>query len=262
MNGTMRMRAGWRLVLAGMALVMSGQLLGQTPRNVADSALTTPHFHLSFGTFVPQGDLSERYGWGGEVGLAMHVKTRSRFYYGLTARFGFGASVTEPALLANLLSPQGELIDNEGQVALVTITGRSGRFTADFGYLFPSRGPHANPNSGWLMRVGIGSYHHRIHFENTENRITQLEDPYLAGYDRLAWGWCVEPFFGYWYMAPSKRVNWFAGVSALGARTWPQRPMNFDDGSIEEDPRFDAGVALTAGWVLHMYHRSPAVFWN
>lgn len=243
---------------AAVALPTRGQLM----RNIADSSLTAPHFEVAFGGLVPQGDLAERFGAGGEVSVGLHVKSASRLYYGVSARFGFGASVTEPSLLANLLSPQGELIDNEGQVALITISGRSGRFTGDVGYLFPARGRRANANSGWLLKVGVGSYHHRIHFENTENRITQLEQPYLSGYDRLAWGWCVEPFVGYWHMSPMKRVNWFAGVSALGARTWPQRPMNFDDGSVEKHPRFDAGVALTAGWILHMYHRAPAVFWD
>jgi hypothetical protein len=256
--------AGWRrlaLAVFGSCFAFLG-LSGQIHRNIADSALTAVHFDLSFGALAPQGDLAERFGAGGEVGMAMHVKTRSGFYGGVSARFGFGASVTEPALLANLLSPAGELIDNEGQVAFVTISGRSGRFTGDVGYLFPSRGQHANANSGWLLKVGLGSYHHRIHFENTENTIAQLEDPYLAGYDRLAWGWCVEPFFGYWHMSPMKRVNWYAGCSALGARTWPQRPMNFDDGSVESEARFDAGLGVTAGWVLHMYHRAPAVFWD
>lgn len=252
------LKAGFMTAFTGCWFLVHGQLT----RNIADSSLTAAHLEVTFGGMLPQGDLAARFGAGGEVGVGFHVKSASRAYFGGSARFGFGAAVTEPSLLANLLSPQGELIDNEGQVALITITGRSGRFTADVGYLFPSRGPHANANSGWLVKVGVGSYHHRVHFENTENRITQLEQPYLSGYDRLAWGWCVEPFAGYWYMSPMKRVNWFAGVSALGARTWPQRPMNFDDGSVEVEPRFDAGVALTAGWILHMYHRAPAVFWN
>jgi hypothetical protein len=252
----------WRALAGAWLVLMAHQASGQTARNVADSALVAPHISVSFGGRSPEGDLAQRFGAGGEVGVSFHVKARSGLYWGTSAHFGFGASVTEPSLLANLLSPAGELIDNEGQVALVTITGRSGRFTGDFGYLFPSHGRHANANSGWLLKVGVGSFHHRIHFENTENTIAQLKQPYLAGYDRLAWGWCVEPFFGFWYMSPLKRVNWFAGVSALGARTWPQRPMNFDDGSVEVGPRFDAGVGMTAGWVLHMYHREPVTFWN
>ena len=251
-----------RAVGAALWTLSALHVSGQSARNVADSALTAPHIAVSFGGYSPEGDLAQRFGAGGEVGVSFHVKARSGFYWGTAARFGFGASVTEPTLLANLLSPAGELIDNEGQVALVTITGRSGRFTGDVGYLFPARGRHANANSGWLVKVGLGSYHHRIHFENTENTIAQLESPYLAGYDRLAWGWCVEPFFGYWHMSTLKRVNWFAGVSAWGARTWPQRPMNFDDGSVEVGPRFDASVGLTAGWVLHMYEREPVTFWN
>lgn len=245
------------------AMLQCGLSVGaQTDRQIADSALTAVHLDVSFGALMPEGNLAQRYGAGGEVGVGFHAKFRSNWYSGASARFGFGASVTEPSLLANLLSPAGELIDNEGQVALITITGRSGRFMLEGGRLFPSRGRYGNPNSGWLFKVGAGSYHHRIHFENTENTISQLEQPYLAGYDRLTWGWCVEPFLGYWHMSPLKRVNWFAGASFLAARTWPQRPMNFDDGTTDPGPRFDAGLGITAGWVLHMYHRAPATYWN
>ena len=44
--------------------------------------------------------------------------------------------------------------------------------------------PNGPANSGILATFGAGSLHHRVHFENTENEITQLQDPYLAGYDR------------------------------------------------------------------------------
>jgi hypothetical protein len=250
----------WLLMVVGLLLPLKSW--SQTHRDIADSSLHAVHMDFSFGALVPQGNLSERFGTGGEVGIGAHVKTRSNWYLGVSSRFGFGASVSQPGLLSNLLTPAGELIDNEGQVALVTITGRSGRISADLGYLFPSRGMRSNANSGWLFKVGVGSFHHRIHFENTENIIAQLEEPYLAGYDRLTWGWSIEPFIGYWYMSPAKRVNWFAGFSALGAKTWPQRPMNFDTGLVEVEPRFDAGLGFTAGWVLHMYHRAPVTFWN
>ena len=92
----------------------------------------------------------------------------------------------ELGVLSNLLTPTGQLIDNEGQVALLTLSGKGGWFTLDAGKLFPLA--NTNPNSGVLVMLGVGSVHHRVHFENTENRITQLEEPYVSGYDRLTWG--------------------------------------------------------------------------
>ena len=60
------------------------------------------------------------------------------------------------------MTPNGQLIDNEGQVALLTISGRSGLFTLDGGRLFPL--PGMNPNTGILFLAGMGSVHHRVHF--------------------------------------------------------------------------------------------------
>jgi len=32
----------------------------------------------------------------------------------------------------------------------------------------------SNPNSGWLLQGGLGSIHHNVNFEYTENRIGPL----------------------------------------------------------------------------------------
>ena len=138
----------------------------------------------------------------------------------------------EEGVLSNLLTPNGQLIDNEGQVALLTISGRSGLFTFDGGRLFPL--PGMNPNTGILLLAGVGSVHHRVHFENTENPITQLDQPYLSGYDRLTWGVAVKEFVGSWHMSDTGLDTWFGGLEFWQARTWPQRPMNFDTQEVEE----------------------------
>ena len=109
-----------------------------------------------------------------------------------------------------------------------------------------------NPNTGILLLAGVGSVHHRVHFENTENPITQLDQPYLSGYDRLTWGVAVKEFVGYWHMSDNGLINWFGGLEFWQARTWPQRPMNFDTQEVEEGPRNDRFVSLQVGWVFHI----------
>ena len=229
-------------------------------RSVRDSALFTPHMHIHGGLGTAAGDLGLRFGGGGVFGAGAHVKFPSGWMVGVNASFSFGLDLKEVGVLSNLLTPNGQLIDNEGQVALLTLSGRSGLFTVDGGRLFPL--PGRNPNTGIQILTGLGSFHHRVHFENTENRITQLEQPYLAGYDRLTWGVAAKEFIGYWQMSDNGLVNWYGGVEFWQARTWPQRPMNFDTQLVDEGPRFDAFAAVKLGWVFHIYKRTNPEHWN
>ena len=69
----------------------------------------------------------------------------------------------------------------------------------------------------------------------------------------------VKEFVGYWHMSDNGLVNWFGGLEFWQARTWPQRPMNFDTQEVEEGPRNDRFVSLQVGWVFHIYKRSSSV---
>ena len=82
-------------------------------RSVRDSALTTPHFHLHGGIGNAAGDLGLRYGSGGNFGVGLHVKMKSGLYTGVQVDFGFGMGLKEPGVLSNLLTPAGQLIDDD-----------------------------------------------------------------------------------------------------------------------------------------------------
>jgi len=233
--------------------------LGAQGRSVRDSVLFSPYIQVHGGLGSSAGDLGLRFGTGGHVGAGAHLKTTKNWFFGGQASFGFGMELKELGVLSNLLTPSGQLIDNEGQVALLTLSGKGGWFTLDAGKLFPLA--KTNPNSGILVMIGAGSVHHRVHFENTENRITQLEEPYVSGYDRLTLGVAARQFIGYWHMSDNGLVNWFGGLELWEARTWPQRPMNFDTLIPDEGPRFDAMASIQIGWVFHIYKRSNPEHW-
>lgn len=251
------MRTASIIALCAACAFASFSTSAEAQRSVRDSALFSPHIHIQGGAGAALGDLGDRFGSGGNFGAGFHLKYPSGWFTGVNATFGFGYGVEEEGVLSNLLTPNGQLIDNEGQVALLTITGRSGLFTLDAGRLFNL--PGKNPNTGILFMAGVGSVHHRVHFENTENPITQLAQPYLSGYDRLAWGVAVKEFLGYWHMSDDGLINWFGGLELWQARTWPQRPMNFDTQEVEVGPRNDRFVSLQIGWVFHIYKRSSSI---
>ena len=122
----------WALLLCFCACDASAQ-----GRAVRDSVLFSPYFQIHGGLGSSAGDLGLRFGSGGYVGAGAHVKTTKNWFFGGQASFGFGMELKEFGVLSNLLTPTGQLIDNEGQVALLTLSGKGGWFTLEAGKLFP-----------------------------------------------------------------------------------------------------------------------------
>ena len=160
--------------------------------------------------------------------------------------------MNEPGLLSDLMTPQGQIIDNEGDIAKITVTGRGGQFGLGVGKIFST--PWSNPNSGWMVKLGAGSLHHNVHFDYSENRISPLEDERVKGYDRMRWGACGELWMGYWLMSNDQRINAFVGSPSVWPNLQP-RTQNFDTLDVN---------APEAGWldrprsrlVFHIYQRA------
>ena len=82
------------------------------------------------------------------------LKTEGNGYFYLKATSWSGADVSEPGLLSDLMTPQGQIIDNEGDIAKITVTGRGGQFGLGVGKVFPRR--PATPTAAGCSRVASG----------------------------------------------------------------------------------------------------------
>ena len=248
-------------VLLGVALGLfeGPRLHAQTDRDLDQVSVRSPHVGLVFGSLAPQGDWAARYGFFGEVGMTAGLKTESNGYLYVKATSLSGADVNEPGLLSDLTTEQGHIIDNEGDVAQITVTGRGAQFGLGIGKIFPTA--NSNPNSGWMVKVGAGSLHHNVHFLYTENRISPLEGERVKGYDRMRWGVYGEVWAGYWLMSNDQRINAFAGVSAAVAKTFALRSINFDTLEPNAPEVWDGWMGFEAGWIFHIYKRAAKEFW-
>ena len=251
-------RAFW---LAVVCLWMGGLgVVGaQTDRDLDQTSVRSPHIGLVFGGSAPQGAWSERYGFFGQIGLTAGLKTENNGYVYVKGTSWSGADVKELGLLSDLMTPQGQIIDNEGDIAQITVTGRGGQYGAGVGKIFPA--PWANPNSGWMVKLGAGSLHHHVHFLYTENRISPLEGERLKGYDRMRWGAYGELWAGFWLMSSNQRINAFAGFSLGAAQTFALRSQNFDTLEMNDPEAWDGWMGLEAGWVFHIYKRAAKEYW-
>ena len=222
---------------------------------VRDSSLFNPHFSITYGYHLPGGDMANRFGNNQALGGGFHIKSRTNWYYGVQGTYIFGNKVTEPKLLQNMLTEDGFVLDNQGQITKLYIQERGFSVTANFGRLFNFCGP--NPNSGLLVMCGAGLLQHKIRIEHQETNVEQLEGDYRKGYDRLSNGFTAYQFVGYYLMSSNKLVNFFAGLEAYQAFTRSRRDLNFDTMTSDTARRRDQLFGFRVGWMVHLYQRAP-----
>ena len=93
-----------------------------------------------------------------------------------------------------------------------------------------------SPGSGIALELFGGFWEHKLHFQNRGNRLTQLDEPHIKGYDRLTGGWMVMPRLGYVHDSSNDLVRFQFGVEAMFGRLQPNRVWNAD--TMTADSRF------------------------
>jgi hypothetical protein len=212
-----------------------------------------------YGHHIPVADLAKRFGKSGSLGLALDIKDKKSHYWGVQVQYHFGNRVTEPGLIQNLYTNNGEILDNQGQPSIVYIQQRGWTACVEGGHLFNTLGP--NLNSGLLATIGLGMMTHKIRIEHQSHEINALNGEYLKGYDRLTAGIMGRAFLGYFYMSNNKLVKIVAGFEWIQGQTKSFRGYNYDTQMMDNDRRSDGYFGLKLGWVLHLYQRAPDKFY-
>ncbi len=240
-----------KFILSSIAIFLS--LMGAAQFQVRDSMLFNPHISVSMAYQTPAGDMADRFGNSGSPGVGFHIKSKTNWYYGIKGIYFFGNKVNERGLLGNLRTQSGEILDNQGQISILYIQERGYAISLEGGRLFNFIG--ANPNSGLLLTGGVGFLQHKIRIEHQTNEITQLEDEYLKGYDRLTNGLALNQFIGYYHMGTNRLVNFWIGIESYQGFTQSRRDFNFDTRTTDTTKRLDVLFGLRAGWFINLYRR-------
>lgn len=244
-------------VLPILLVLLHGAAIGQsTP---PEETGFDPGFQagIHIGGQVPAGLLSERFGPSNTVGLLAQHISAAGWRWGVHYRFQTGAEVREPGLLDNLRDPNGHIVDNEGRIALITPQQRGSLFFVSVGKAWPAA--FLPKGSGLFLEAGLGFWEHKVHFQNRGNRLTQLDEPYVMGYDRLTGGWLVLPRTGYVHDARNGLVRFQCGIEAMLGRLQPNRSWNADTMTSDAGPRADRAFGLFAAWILRLKARSTNV---
>lgn len=241
----------WTCSALLLALLASPPSLAQG--GLRDTTIALTLVTASYSYQMPGGDLSERFGANSNIGLSALRKNKRNYLLGAEGGFLFGDKVREPGLLTNMITVQGQIVDQEGVMADVLLYQRGYTVMAVVGKIIPVAGP--NPNSGMLLKLGGGYMRHKIRIQTQKNDVPQLEGEYLEGYDRLAAGPMMMLFVGYQNLSNNRRVNFQVGFEMNLAVTEPLRAINFDTQRADTGSRFDGLIGIRAGWCLPIYKR-------
>ncbi|HYG51297.1 MAG TPA: hypothetical protein VD905_10365 [Flavobacteriales bacterium] len=241
-----------QIVLTILLVISASALLAQG--EIKDSSLRITAVRLSYAAQLPAGNMVQRFGWNSQLGLHVDYKTTGNVLFGLESSFIFGKKVKED-VMSNLRTSDSAIIDQNGAYAIVLAYERGFMINAYTGYLWSKIGP--NPNSGLLIKAGVGFLQHKIRIEHNKNPVPALSDEYLYGYDRLTNGINFTEFIGYQLLSNSRLLNFFAGFEFTQGFTQSRRDWNFNEYKKDETKRKDYLYGIRVGWILPLYKRAP-----
>ncbi|NQT78036.1 MAG: hypothetical protein HQ565_10000 [Bacteroidetes bacterium] len=228
--------------------------------NVRDSIIFTPLVYATYGFHGLGGDIAEMYGPSSTLGAGLGIKTRSNFYFGLEYNYLFGGKVKKgDEIIAEILTHDGQIIGQGGEYAIFQYMQQGHMIWGQIGKIFPVFSP--NPNSGILIKLGVGFVQHRMNVSVQENSALQLKDDYKLGYDRLTNGIGLNQFIGYVFLGDSRIWNFYAGFDFSQAWTKNRREMNFDTRAKDDTQHFDLFYGFKIGWVIPLYRRAPSGYY-
>jgi hypothetical protein len=202
----------------------------------------------ALGFQMPGGDMADRFGVSSSIGPGFQVKTKSNWIFGADINFIFGNQISEDSLIQNLLTVDGFVISDQGQVADLSFYERGFFAAARVGKVIPVFG--SNPNSGIMITVGAGMLQHKIRIAVEDNLAAALRDDYKKGYDRLTNGFSTTQFIGYMHVGESRVSNFFAGFEFVQGWTKNRRSMNFDTMRRDDAERLDLLYGVKVGWLI------------
>ncbi len=221
--------------------------------SIRDTTLSFPMIGIVTSYQLPGGDLADRFGNNLNVGAVFQWKFRNNILIGLEGNFLFGENVKENSFLDAFKTPDGNIIDGNGQYAIVALRERGFKFEIKTGKIFPIIGP--NKNSGLMTTLGVGFIQHKIRIETPSGNIPYLEGEYKKGFDRLTNGLSLTEFLGYMNFSNHKLVNFYAGIECTQGFTKNKRAQNFDTGIQDTKSRTDLLFGIRLGWVFPIYKR-------
>lgn len=200
----------------------------------------------------PQNDLKKRFGSFSSVGIDLGYKLFNNLEFFAGINPAFGSRVKEVGMLDSMIGSSKDLIDANGNLALIKLYMRGTNMNVGLSYVIPV---NANKNSGIWIGFAVGYFSHKIKFQYAENILPQLDNGMYKGYDRYSAGRTFTQTIGYRYFSPKNYLNFFAGVEFMQAKTTNLRGYNYDTRTFDNAVRADRWIAFKGGILLPIFSK-------
>ncbi|MCB0539045.1 MAG: hypothetical protein KDE33_16145 [Bacteroidetes bacterium] len=222
-----------------------------------ESEDTKPEYHDVFlispviSVQFPGADMAKRFGIGYQFGLAADYKFKANWQIGAEGGFLFGTKVKETDHIKHTLASNGQTITNEGPLDDVNLNLRGAivKLNAGKGFYFRK----SKPNSGLLVKLGIGYMQHKILIDVDKKKTPQLTGNYAKGYDRFSNGILLSQYIGLIKLNKGKFVNLALGFELTEAFTHNARPYDFYLNQKLKETRVDLMYGIKLNWYIPVY---------
>jgi len=207
---------------------------------------------MSVGAQTPGGHLQDRFGNSLSFGLGTDMITHEKnWIFGLEGYYFFGTQVKQD-VLANLRTPQGQIIGNDRSYADIQLRQRGYYMGLLAGKLFLI--PSKEKRSGVRVTVGGGFMQHKIRIQDDPVRqVPQLLGEYRKGYDQLSNGLAFNQYIGYQMLSNDGRINFTAGFEFTQGFTQNRRSYSFNLMGQDTTERTDLLYTFRLTWILPFY---------
>lgn len=216
----------------------------------AQKASNVLHLTPQYGAYMPLGNLSERFGFSQSFGFSGDYIWGGKLGLGLEGQYHFGNKVKENDLLNSLLS-SGFMVGDDGDLVPVGFEQRGMSLMTWLSKNFPFS--PKSPNSGLLVKVGMGYTLHKISYNVDRNAVPQFSPQYRTGYDRLSGGIVFSQFIGLMKCEQQRFANLYLGIEFQEGLTSNLRPWDLATNTSLDASRFDLRIGLKLGWIIPVW---------
>lgn len=233
--------------------------LSAKSQTVTDSLAAFPFVRFQYQRISPGGDFETTYGALNEIGGAIGFKSKSNWQFDIEAGYYFGAEFKRTNMLNDIINSDGSATDSDGELIKLIYEIRAVNVLASVGKIIPIS--KNNPNSGILIKAGVGYLQHRIKVDFRDGTAFQLSDENLKGYDRLHSGIMLRQFIGYQYYGVKNLLSFYVGFEFNEAFTYNRREYNYDERAFDQGQKQDFLHGFRFGWTIPIRSRSSEEFY-
>ncbi|MDG1253100.1 MAG: hypothetical protein P8N56_05410 [Schleiferiaceae bacterium] len=212
--------------------------------------------HVALGAYTPTGFWRQRYG------NVLDIQTGYTWINGAHL-FGFegGAMYTNQvkdlgSVLNFLLTPEGEILSNDGSYSSLRVEMRGWQLGAHIGQRYPLNAL-GSAKSSWFWKLKGGVMQHKLAFMSSGG-VPMLASPYTYGMDELQRGGFVGEEIGFLHLG---RVAPHFQLSILAFQGWmqPIRGYNFSLGGIQTEAKLNFAWGIRGTWILPLLQEKSAI---